>query len=154
MTLAIGWLHDGGETAGAWLHQAGDWHAGGPRTDATFRTYPNGGAAGPNVSTTSGLQLPVSRPRLRKQRPQHSWSLIAQSVSSVWTAQQPTTNVPVARMYSPGKVVCNDLSSAVLWSVPARPVRTRRAPHSTACSPRPNRRAPPAARPVRALSPR
>jgi hypothetical protein len=25
MTLAIGWLHDGGETVGTWLHQAGDW---------------------------------------------------------------------------------------------------------------------------------
>jgi hypothetical protein len=25
MILAIGWLHDGGETVGTWLHQAGDW---------------------------------------------------------------------------------------------------------------------------------
>ncbi len=25
MTLAIGWLHDGGETVGTWLHEAGDW---------------------------------------------------------------------------------------------------------------------------------
>ena len=25
MTLAIGWLHDGGETVGTWLHDAGDW---------------------------------------------------------------------------------------------------------------------------------
>lgn len=28
MTLAIGWLHDGGETVGTWLHQVGDWHLG------------------------------------------------------------------------------------------------------------------------------
>ncbi len=28
MTLAIGWLHDGGETVGTWLHDRGDWHAG------------------------------------------------------------------------------------------------------------------------------
>jgi len=27
MTLAIGWLHDGGDTVETWLHQAGDWHA-------------------------------------------------------------------------------------------------------------------------------
>ena len=26
MTLAIGWLHDGGDTVETWLHQAGDWH--------------------------------------------------------------------------------------------------------------------------------
>jgi hypothetical protein len=26
MTLAIGWLHDGGDTVGTWLHDAGDWH--------------------------------------------------------------------------------------------------------------------------------
>jgi len=25
MTLAIGWLHDGGDTVGTWLHDAGDW---------------------------------------------------------------------------------------------------------------------------------
>ena len=25
MTLAIGWLHDGGDTVETWLHQAGDW---------------------------------------------------------------------------------------------------------------------------------
>jgi hypothetical protein len=25
MTLAIGWLHEGGDTLGTWLHQAGDW---------------------------------------------------------------------------------------------------------------------------------
>ena len=33
MTLAIGWLHDGGDTVETWLHQAGDWH-GGPLTPA------------------------------------------------------------------------------------------------------------------------
>jgi hypothetical protein len=27
MTLAIGWLHDGGETAGSWLHEPGDWQS-------------------------------------------------------------------------------------------------------------------------------
>ena len=27
MTLAIGWLHDGGDTVETWLHQAGDWQA-------------------------------------------------------------------------------------------------------------------------------
>jgi hypothetical protein len=27
MTLAIGWLHDGGDTVGTWLHDAGDWQA-------------------------------------------------------------------------------------------------------------------------------
>jgi len=26
MTLAIGWLHEGGETLGTWLHEGGDWH--------------------------------------------------------------------------------------------------------------------------------
>jgi hypothetical protein len=26
MTLAISWLHEGGETLGTWLHEAGDWH--------------------------------------------------------------------------------------------------------------------------------
>ena len=25
MTLAIGWLHEGGETLGTWLHEGGDW---------------------------------------------------------------------------------------------------------------------------------
>ncbi len=27
MTLAIGWLHDGGDTVETWPHQAGDWQA-------------------------------------------------------------------------------------------------------------------------------
>ena len=27
MTLAIGWLHEGGETLGTWLHEGGDWHS-------------------------------------------------------------------------------------------------------------------------------
>jgi hypothetical protein len=27
MTLAISWLHGGGETAGTWLHEGGDWQA-------------------------------------------------------------------------------------------------------------------------------
>ena len=27
MTLAIGWLHDGGDTVETWLHQAGDWQS-------------------------------------------------------------------------------------------------------------------------------
>jgi hypothetical protein len=26
MTLAIGWLHEGGETLRTWLHDCGDWH--------------------------------------------------------------------------------------------------------------------------------
>jgi len=25
MTLATGWLHEGGETPRTWLHEAGDW---------------------------------------------------------------------------------------------------------------------------------
>jgi transposase InsO family protein len=36
MTLAIGWLHDGGDTVETWLHQAGDWQFG-PSTSRTKR---------------------------------------------------------------------------------------------------------------------
>jgi hypothetical protein len=37
MTLAIGWLHDGGETVGTWLHQPGDWQHGRRRRIAASR---------------------------------------------------------------------------------------------------------------------
>jgi hypothetical protein len=40
MTLAIRWLHEGGETLGTWLHEAGDWHMQ-PEAAARLSVFPS-----------------------------------------------------------------------------------------------------------------
>jgi hypothetical protein len=110
-------------------------------SQATFRTYPNAGAAGagsPVVSTydcnylvhtfgDTDINIYFCAPGPDGVNPGDRYGYldmdprrpaVNQSVYSTWTNQQPTPQVPVALMYSPGKITRTNLSESELWSVP------------------------------------
>jgi hypothetical protein len=67
----------------------------------------NAGADGVNPGDRYGyLDLDPTRPT------------VGQEIYSLWTNQQPSEEVPVALMYSPGQITRTNLSPDELWSVP------------------------------------
>jgi hypothetical protein len=115
----------------------------GDRGGINFRTYPDGGAGGPNVFTISSytchwlvssfadsdITLHFCDPGADGVSPgdrfgyldmENRRPAVGDLVYSPWTNQQPSTNVPYALMYSPGKITRTNLSRDELWSVPSQ----------------------------------